>query len=81
MRVLRPTAWEERHHPGLWIWVRVLVGIWLLILAGILCQGDRWWGLALLLPAALHFFLALRLGRSIERRRGAGAPPANPLAP
>jgi hypothetical protein len=57
--------------------VRVLIGIWLVILTGILCQSGSWWGLALLVPAALHFSLALRLGRFIESQRGAGRPPPN----
>ncbi len=77
MRLRHPTSWEERHHPGLWIWVRVLSGIWLVILTAILCQYGRWWGLALLAPAVLHFYLALRLGRFIERQRQAGGPPPN----
>jgi len=81
MRVRQPTAWEERHHPVLWIWVRVLAGIWLVILTGMLCQYGRWWGLALLVPAALHFYLALRLGRFIESQGEAGGPPSNPPAP
>jgi len=77
-RARQPTSWEERHHPGLWVWVRVLIGIWLVILTGILCQDGYWWGLALLAPAALHFYLALRLGRSIDSQREAGGPSPAP---
>src|SRR5438874_12253300 len=29
MRLRHPTAWEESHRPVLWIWIRVLSGIWL----------------------------------------------------
>ncbi|MBV8989416.1 MAG: hypothetical protein JOY58_01145 [Solirubrobacterales bacterium] len=74
MRLRQPTSWEERHHPGLWILVRVLSGIWLVILTGILCRYGSWWGLALLVPAALHFYFALRLGRFIQSQRDAGGP-------
>src|ERR1700729_1416455 len=77
-RARQPTSWEVRHHPGLWVWVRVLIGIWLVILTGILCQDGYWWGLALLAPAALHFYLALRLGRSIDSQREAGGPSPAP---
>jgi hypothetical protein len=78
VRLRHPQAWEQRHHPGLWIWVRVLSGFWLLILTGILCQYGDWWGLALLAPAALHFYLAHRLGRFVEGQRPAGGPPSPP---
>ena len=81
MRLRHPTAWEESHRPVLWLWIRVLSGIWLVILTGILCQYGRWWGLALIVPAALHFYFALRIGRSIEKRREAGQPPPNLPAP
>lgn len=54
----------EYRHPRLLIAVRVGVGIWLVILTAILCRSGRWWGLALLAPAALHFYLAIRLARA-----------------
>jgi hypothetical protein len=44
--------------------VRIAVGVWLLILAAILGGSGHWWGVLLLAPAALHFYLAYRvLGR------------------
>ena len=74
-RLRHPTAWEEDHAPGVWVAVRVLTGLWLVILTMILCHDGRWWGLALLAPAALHFYLAARLSRFIEQRqRGPGGP-------
>lgn len=41
--------------------VRIAVGLWLLALAVILLDGGYWWGVALVAPAALHFYLAYRL--------------------
>jgi hypothetical protein len=63
MRVRQPTAWEEQHHPTLWIWVRMLIGIWLLFLTGVLCQYGHWWAVVLFAPAALNFYLAVRIAR------------------
>ena len=78
-RLRNPTAWEEDHRPEIWICVRLLTGLWLLILTAILCRYHRWWGLALLAPAALHFVLAYRLGRFMARRRNAkDSPPSLP---
>jgi hypothetical protein len=31
------------------------------VLTAILCAYGRWWGLALVAPAALHFYFAYRL--------------------
>jgi len=43
--------------------VRVTVGVWLLVAAAILCANSHWWGVVLLAPAALHFYLAYRVLR------------------
>jgi hypothetical protein len=59
----------SQRHPRLVIGVRVAVGVWLIILAGILCHDGYWWGLALLAPAALHFYLARRVGRAVQNSR------------
>lgn len=75
MRVRHSTDWPNAHHPRLWLMVRLLCGVWLLILTAILCGYGRWWGLALVPFAVLHFALALRLGRVIGRDREADGPP------
>jgi hypothetical protein len=62
-----PTDWEENHHPRVWLLVRLAIGAWLLVLTAILCQYGYWWGLALLPFAALHFYLATRIGHFIDR--------------
>jgi hypothetical protein len=67
MRLRYGIEWEHTHYPVLWIWVRVLTGIWLLILTGLLCGARHWWGLSLLAPAALHFYVARRTRRAIQR--------------
>jgi len=75
MRLRRGAEWELSHRPGVWVWVRALSGLWLLMLTVVLCGNGRWWGLALLAPAAFHLYRAHRLGLVIERRREAGGPP------
>jgi hypothetical protein len=41
--------------------VRVAVAVWLVIAAAIAWDDGYWWGVLLLAPAALHFYLAYRL--------------------
>jgi hypothetical protein len=41
--------------------VRIGVGLWLVALTAIMCGYSYWWGVLLLAPAALHFYLAYRL--------------------
>ena len=53
-------------HPHVVVRIRLAVGIWLLALTAYLCSRDIWWGLLLLAPAALHFYLAYRSHRSIQ---------------
>lgn len=59
----------EARHPRRSILIRVAVGTWLLVLTGILVgYGRDEWLAALLLPAAaLHFYLAYRVSRTIQR--------------
>jgi fatty acid desaturase len=51
----------DRRRPRTSAGVRIAVGVWLLIGAGIACFDGYWWGLVILLPAALHFYLAYRI--------------------
>jgi hypothetical protein len=46
--------------------IRLAVGIWLLALTAYLCYRDIWWGLLLLAPATLHFYLAYRSHHSVQ---------------
>lgn len=46
--------------------MRVSIGVWLLVAATILCAEGRWWGVVLVAPAALHFWLAYRLLHRIQ---------------
>ena len=46
--------------------VRFGVGIWLLALAAYSCYSGLWWGVLLVAPAALHFYLGYRLLRSVQ---------------
>lgn len=63
----RQPRWRwERRHPRLIISLRVAIGFWLLVLTGILLSQRYWWGAVIVLPAALHFYLAYRLRRSTE---------------
>ena len=56
----------DRRHPRLIARVRIGVGVWLLVLAAILCGYGYWWGVLLLAPAALHFYLAYRLLHGVQ---------------
>lgn len=67
-----------RKHPILVIWVRILSGLWLFIFTGYLCSYGMWWSLSLLAPAALHFYLAVRLGQYVQRQSQDGSPPSEP---
>ncbi len=60
-RLRRSWAWEYRHRRVM-VPVRVLIGIWLLALTGILYGYGvgGWWGLLLVPAAALHFYVAHR---------------------
>ena len=60
-RLSNSWAWEYSHRRVM-VPVRVLIGIWLLTLTGILYGYGLggWWGLLLIPAAALHFYLAYR---------------------
>jgi hypothetical protein len=63
----RQPRWQwERRHPRLIIRVRIAIGIWLLVLTGILLGDGRWWGALIFLPAALHFYLAYRIRHAVQ---------------
>jgi hypothetical protein len=63
----RQPRWRwERRHPRLIIRVRVAIGIWLLVVAGILLGDGYWWGVLIFLPAALHFYLAYRIRHAVQ---------------
>ena len=51
--------------------VCVAIGIWLLLLTGIMCSYGIWWGALLLAPAALHFYPACRMRHAVSSQRGA----------
>ena len=46
--------------------IRIGVGVWLVVLAAIACGSGYWWGVLLLPPAALHFYLAYRLLHRVQ---------------
>jgi hypothetical protein len=50
----------DRRRPRTSAGVRIAVGIWLAIGGAIACDNGYWWGLVILLPAALNFYLAYR---------------------
>ncbi|HEY7966717.1 MAG TPA: hypothetical protein VID68_06795 [Solirubrobacteraceae bacterium] len=73
----RPTSHELRH-PTPWVLLRVVVGLWLLILTVFLCHIGQWWALALLAPAVLQFYLGYRVAIVVDRERQVGGPPSPP---
>ena len=48
-------------HPRTSARVESAVGIWLVVLAAILCRGGNWWGVSLFVVAALPFWVACQL--------------------
>ncbi|MCW3018362.1 MAG: hypothetical protein JWN10_670 [Solirubrobacterales bacterium] len=62
----RQPRWRwERRHPRLVVRVRVAIGIWLLVAGAILLGEGYWWGVLMVAPAALHFYLAYRLRHAV----------------
>lgn len=65
--VTRQPRWRwERRHWRLIARMRVAIGIWLLVLGAILLSYGYWWGLVMVAPAALHFYLAYRLRHAVQ---------------
>jgi hypothetical protein len=70
MRIRRQflRSWAfERRRPRLFLGVHLASGIWLLVLTAILYGYDRGglWGAMLVPAAALHFYVAYRLRRTL----------------
>ncbi len=53
-------------HPRTFASLESVVGIWLVVLAAILCSGGYWWGVALFVVAALPFWVAYHLLQPIR---------------
>jgi hypothetical protein len=51
--------------PRLIVRVRVAIGIWLLVAGAIALGEGYWWGVLMVAPAALHFYLAYRLRHAV----------------
>ena len=65
--VTRQPRWRwERRHPRLIVRMRAAIGIWLLVLGGILLGDGYWRGVLMVAPAALHFYLAYRLRQAVQ---------------
>jgi hypothetical protein len=63
----RQPRWRwERRHPLLIIRMRVAIGTWLLVAGAILLSEGYRWGLLMVAPAVLHFYLAYRLRHAVQ---------------
>jgi hypothetical protein len=69
-RLMKLVTPYNYRHPLLVARLRIGIGLWLLILTGLLyCYGQSgWWGLLLVPAAGLHFYLAYRVPRAIRAR-------------
>ena len=65
-QAMKPLTSYGHSHPRAAARIRLAVGIWLLALTAYLCYRGIWWGLLLLAPAVLHFYLAYRSHHSIQ---------------
>jgi Flp pilus assembly protein TadB len=65
-RWIRQAAREGRR-SRLLIPLRAAIGLWLVVLTGVLCLFGEWWAPVLLIFAGIHFFLSIRLVRSKPR--------------
>jgi hypothetical protein len=64
--ITRQPQWRwERRHPRLIARLRVTIGIWLLVAGAILLDRGYWWGALMVVPAALHFYLAYRIRHAV----------------
>ena len=70
---LKLVPWCEYRHPRIFAGVRMVAGVWLLILTAILYGYDRggWWRVLLIPAAAGHFYVAYLLHR-LPRSPGQG---------
>jgi len=57
---VRQSDWELQH-PLTTVVIRGLVAVWLTVATVLLCSNGQWWGLVLLVFAALHLYLADRV--------------------
>jgi hypothetical protein len=66
LRQLRLLPSQPFKHPRVVATIRVGIGIWLLVAGTILYASGYWWGVLMIAPAALHFYLAYRVGHSVR---------------
>ena len=65
--VTRQPRWRwERRHWRLIVRMRVAIGIWLLVVGGLLLSDGYRWGALIFVVAALHFYLAYRLRHAVQ---------------
>ncbi len=66
-----PSSWEFQH-ARVMLPVRIVIGLWLVILTMVLYGYHRGglWGILLVPAAALHFYLAYRLATYLELQDG-----------
>jgi hypothetical protein len=65
--VTRQPRWRwERRHWRLIARMRVAIGIWLLVVGVVLLSDGYWWGVLMVAPAALHFYLAYLLRHAVQ---------------
>ena len=61
---MRLTTSYDVRHPVLMAWVRFVPGAWLVVLTALLFSIGDWWGVALLVPAGILFWVGVRVLRS-----------------
>ena len=65
-RPSQPSIMRILGYRKAWAGPESAVGIWLIILGGILCYFGFWWGAALIAVAALPLWASYRLLRGVQ---------------
>jgi hypothetical protein len=71
-RPLRLTTSYDERHPYLMGGIRLAVGVWLFVLFTFLLSAGDWWGVVLLLPAAILFVVGTRVLQNFRTSRSGG---------
>jgi hypothetical protein len=53
-------TWDLRHRKASLV-IRLMLAVWITVVAVVLCATGRWWGLVFVLPLVLDLYLLRRI--------------------